>query len=79
MREVTRITPGIRGRGIAMKAGRTYSVSATNDNTTGATLRDHAMAYVAFLYAPSGDTPWPTADTADPAWRAELRYLFGNH
>ena len=79
VREVTRITPGIRGRGIAMKAGRTYSVSASNDNPTGATLRDHAMAYVAFLYAPTDNAHWPTADPSDPAWKAELRYLFGNH
>lgn len=77
--EVSRITPGISGAGIRLHAGRRYELSALNENATGMPLPGHAMAYVAFLFAPARGSAWPSADTADPAWTRELQYLFGGH
>ncbi len=75
--EVERITPGLRGQGIRMHGGRSYQMTATNANHTGAVLTDHAMAYVAMLYAPDRGASWPAADANHPAWLKELQDLFG--
>lgn len=75
--EVERITPGLRGQGIRMHGGRSYQMTTTNANHTGAVLTDHAMAYVAMLYAPDRGASWPAADANHPAWLKELQDLFG--
>ena len=60
-----------------MHGGRSYELTATNANHTGAAIADHAMAYVAMLYAPDRCATWPTVDANHPAWQKELQYLFG--
>lgn len=76
---IDRAIPGVAGSGIRLTSDRRYQLRASNDNPTGKTLSQSAMAYLVLLYAPDAKTPWPAVAQDDRAWQSELHYLFGEH
>lgn len=76
---IERAVPGAAGSGIRLTTGRQYQLLASNENPTGKTLPQSAMAYLVLLYAPDAKTSWPVIDQDDRAWQKEMGYLFGEH
>lgn len=67
--------PGIRGRGIPMRAGNTYRVTGSYENPTGQLLVKGAMIHIILLYAVDDMRTWPAADPDDAGWRKDLEWM----
>jgi hypothetical protein len=67
--------PGIRGRGIPMRAGRTYRVVGSYENPTGRMLEKGAMIHVILLYAVDDMRTWPAVNTEDPGWQKDMEWM----
>lgn len=77
LQAVERQLPGVRGRGIPLKAGTTYRVTGAYSNRTGATIPKGAMVHMVMLFAPDRLSEWPTVDPKDPEWQRDMRWLEG--
>lgn len=72
---VERQLPGVRGRGIPLKAGTVYRLTGAYRNLTGATIPRGAMVHMVMLFAPDRLSEWPPVDPADPEWQRDVRWL----
>lgn len=75
LKSVERQLPGVRGRGIPLKAGTMYRVTGTYRNPTGATIAKGAMVHLIMLFAPDNPAEWPAVDPSDPHWQRDVRWL----
>lgn len=66
---------GVSGAGLLMKAGDVYRVTGGYDNTSGALIKDGAMAHIVGLFVPDQISRWPALDLSDPGTRADLADL----
>lgn len=73
--EVERQLPGLRGRGIPLKAGASYRLTGVYHNRTGATIPKGAMVHMVMLFAPDKPSEWPAVDPENPAWQRDVRSL----
>lgn len=72
---VDRQLPGVRGRGVPLKAGRSYRVSGLYHNPTGQVIPKGAMVHLIMLFAPDDASEWPAVDPGDPKWQRDVRWL----
>lgn len=72
---VERQLPGVRGRGIPLKAGTAYRVDGAYRNPTGATIVKGAMVHLVMLFAPDNPAEWPAINPHDPAWQRDVNWL----
>jgi hypothetical protein len=72
---VSRSLPGVRGRGIRLKANHRYRVVGVYLNPTGETLVNGAMAHIAALFTPDDLGRWPAIDFSDPVFQRDLASL----
>jgi len=72
---VSRSLPGVRGRGIKLKANHRYRVVGVYLNPTGETLVNGAMAHIAALFTPDDLARWPAIDFSDPVFQRDLASL----
>ncbi len=73
--EIERELPGLLGLGKRLHAGRTYRLSGSYDNPTGATITDGAMVHLALVFAPDRLADWPRLDLDDPDTQKDLAFL----
>jgi hypothetical protein len=72
---IERKLPGVSGRGIRLREGRTYRMSGHYDNPTGQQLANGAMVHLIGLFAPDRMHDWPGIDAQDPDYRRDLTFL----
>lgn len=72
---VERQLPGVRGRGIKLRAGGRYRVVGSYHNPTGAVIPKGAMVHLVLLFAPDRLEEWPPVDPDDPAWQRDVAWL----
>ncbi len=72
--KISRSLPGVTGDGIRLRAGRTYRVVGTYDNTTGAPIVG-AMAHITGIFAPDDMSKWPAVDLSDEVMQDDLAWL----
>jgi hypothetical protein len=66
---------GVRGAGLALKAGRRYRVVGSYDNPAGRLLPGAAMAHMVGLFAPDDLRRWPALEWSDPSVQRDLAAL----
>jgi hypothetical protein len=76
--EVGRKLPGVRGEGIALRAGRRYRVVGEYNNTSGRLIPEGAMAVIGGLFVPRCMRCWPGIDPGDAAFQRDLATLPGD-
>ncbi|MGH7508576.1 MAG: hypothetical protein ACREMZ_03805 [Gemmatimonadales bacterium] len=72
---VSRKLFGVTGKGLKLKAGRSYRVVGEYDNPTGEVLVKGAMASMVGLFVPDDIGRWPAIDPRDPIYRRDLASL----
>ncbi len=73
---VSRLLPGAMGSGTALRAGRTYRVVGSYQNTSGAAIAAGAMSHLVVLFAPDHLEAWPAVDSTDPRWKQDQDIIF---
>ena len=69
---------GVRGDGLALRAGRRYRITAAYDNPTGTTIRDGAMGIMIGLFVPEDIRKWPTVNLENPGIKADIAAILSN-
>jgi len=63
--------------GVKVYPDRVYRASVTYDNPTGETIPSGGMGVVAGVFIPKDADAWPTADTTDSVYVADLNHYLG--